>query len=101
MVVKTHLSFTDPVREQEDRCSLDQENEHFQGSGLNKSYFKSYQLKIQPLKIVNKIPMFSTDPNRKQNDDSVKYRGFFITILNGCIINWYDWEETFIKTTSL
>ena len=68
MVVKTPLSSTDPVREQEDGCSLDQENGHLQRSCLNKSCFKSYQLMIQPIKMVVKTPLSSTDSVREQED---------------------------------
>ena len=68
MVVKTPLSFTEPVSEQEDGCSLDQENGHLQWSCLNKSCFKSYHMMTQPLKIVVKTPMSSKDPVGEQDD---------------------------------
>ena len=67
MVAKTPLSSTDPVREQEDRWSLDQENGHLQRSCPNKSYFKSYQLMTQPLKMIYKT-LSSTDPVSEQED---------------------------------
>ena len=68
MVVKTLMSSTDPVGEQEDGCSLDQENEHLQRSCLDKSCSKSYQLTTQPFKMVVKTLMSSTDPVREQED---------------------------------
>ena len=69
-VVKTHLSSTDPTREQEDGWSLDLENRHLQRSCLDKSCFKSYQLMIQPLRMVIKTHLSSTDPTREQEDGS-------------------------------
>ena len=68
IVVKTPMSSKDPVGEQEDGCSLDQENGHLQQSCLNKSCFKSYQLMTQPFKMVVKTLMSSTDPVREQED---------------------------------
>ena len=68
VVAKTPLSSTDPVREQEDGWSIDQENGHFQRSCLEKSCFKSYQLMTKPLKMVAKTPPSSTDPVREQED---------------------------------
>ena len=62
IVVKTPMSSKDPVGEQEDGCSLGKENGHLQQSCLNKSCFKSYQLKTQPLKMVVKTHLSSTDP---------------------------------------
>ena len=46
MVVKTHMSSTDPTTEQEDGCNLDKENRYLQRSCFDKSCIKSYQLMI-------------------------------------------------------
>ena len=43
MVVKTPLSSTDPIKEQEDRWSLDLENVHLQRGSLDKSCSKSFR----------------------------------------------------------
>jgi len=40
MVIKTLLSSTDPITEQEDRCSLDEENERFSENLLYKTCSK-------------------------------------------------------------
>jgi len=40
MIIKTLLSSTDPITEQEDGCSLDEENEIFPWNFLNKTFSK-------------------------------------------------------------
>ena len=68
MVVKTHMSSTDPTTEQEDGCNLDKENRYLQRSCFDKSCIKSYQLMILPLRMVIKIHLSSTDPTKEQED---------------------------------
>ena len=68
MDVKTHLSSTDPTGEQEDRCSLDEENGHLQRSCFDKSCYKSYHFIIESLRMVVKTHLSSTDPMRDLED---------------------------------
>ena len=49
MVDKTQLPFTDPVTQQEDGYSLDQENDQLQRNCFYKNCSKSYELKTQTL----------------------------------------------------
>ena len=62
MVVKTPLSSTDPIKEQEDGWSLDLENVHLQRGSLDKSCSKSFKQLKYIIKMVVKTPLSSTDP---------------------------------------
>ena len=63
MVVKTPLSSTDPIKEQEDGWSLDLENVLLQRVALDKSCSKSFRQLKYVIKMVVKTPLSSTDPN--------------------------------------
>ena len=54
MVVKTPLSSTDPIKEQEDGWSLDLENVHLQRGSLDKSCSKSFRQLKYIIKMVVK-----------------------------------------------
>ena len=68
MVVKTPLSSTDPIKEQEDGWSLDLENVHLQRGSLDKSCSKSFRQLKFIIKMVIKTPLSSTDPIKEQED---------------------------------
>ena len=68
MVVKTPLSSTDPIKEQEDGWSLDLENVHLQRGSLDKSCSKSFRQLKYIIKMVVKTPLSSTDPIKEQVD---------------------------------
>ena len=68
MVVKTPLSSTDPIKEQEDGWSLDLENVHLQRGSLDKSCSKSFKQLKYIIKMVVKTPLSSTDPIKEQED---------------------------------
>ena len=56
MVVKTPLSSTDPIKEQEDGWSLDLKNVHLLRGSLDKSCYKSFRQLKYIIKMVVKTP---------------------------------------------
>ena len=57
MVIKTLLSSIDPITEQEDGCSLDEENERFSRNLLDKTYSNKHA----PLKNAKSCPFLGTN----------------------------------------
>ena len=68
MVIKTLLSSTDPITEQEDRCSLDEENERFSRNLFDKTCSNEHTLlKYMSWMVIKKL-LSSTDPITEQED---------------------------------
>ena len=68
MVVKTPLSSTDPIKEQEDGWSLDLKNVHLLRGSLDKSCYKSFRQLKYIINLFVKTPLSSTDPIKEQKD---------------------------------
>ena len=68
MVIKTSLSSTDPIKEQEDRWSLDLENVHLQRGSLDISCSKSFRQLKYIINLFVNTPLSSTYPIKEQKD---------------------------------